>query len=165
MKLNNKQKAWLELNQLNQDVAQLVEVEPMTVELRLHSRYITKEKQCYSNVFKLVNTLDCLTDIEANKPKYCLVYAFRYGICFEHAILKLDGRYYDPTWERYIDLNAEYALVSEYSLDQVYDLQCEIWGCELPDLCNLKRLEAGKKLFNRSTPNFEKIQNILNLNG
>lgn len=90
-----------------------VEVEPQTTELQRMSD-IVELKACFNNAAKLVMIL-------GDRAKYCLGYAAGV-IPVEHAWIRLDGKSYDPTWEKYSTLGSVYGSIFEFTREELFDV-------------------------------------------
>lgn len=70
-------------------------------------------KQCYNNAYNLALTYDA---------KYVLCYSMQFGFPIEHAIIKLDGKYYDPTYQLFSKLHEHYYVVKEFDSDELWEM-------------------------------------------
>lgn len=79
--------------------------------------YDAPPKMCYVNIYNaLNNSLDTIT---STNSFYVLGVATINDVAIEHAFIKLNGIYFDPTWENLGSLGDEYISLVELTLNDV----------------------------------------------
>lgn len=93
-------------HQIEVDGSAFVKVEPLPKSLK---GFLKKSefKACYNNAYKFMSDYAHVHDVQ---------YVLGFGLSVipvEHAWIKVDGVYYDPTWEKYSKIERDYVVVTE----------------------------------------------------
>lgn len=73
-------------------------------------------KACFNNSYHLVESLFAYKDI-----CYVLGYAVTQGIPIEHAWIKMDGIYYDLTWQKFSSIGEKYYSLIEFDHNELFN--------------------------------------------
>ncbi len=111
-----------------------IKIQPVNVEKMIHPA--SSRKQCYNNAFKAL-THDGLRD----NDRYVLGIMIFMGVPIEHAWIKKDGKYFDPTLDP--KSNDAYYSITELTHEQLQEFVEE--KGHAPDLSDYDRFLRSKK--------------------
>lgn len=133
---------------IKQSVCNKVEVKPLPQEYKdkIQQMNICMESKCFDNSWRIVMS-DCFPNAE-----YALVFA-SLVLPVEHAIVCVDGTFYDPTWEMHINtIGKEYIVVEKWKKTDLFAVARKSEGGEEvyypPMISTLSSNECCNYLFN-----------------
>lgn len=119
-KLNLGHFTWL-VNGINPEALEQVRVRPVPSKWMEVVDELVEFKSCYNNCYHVLTMLQLADMFEIHDLAYCLVAADPVGgLLVEHAIVRVNGRYYDPTWQKF--LRRDDALSSDYRVIAAFDM-------------------------------------------
>jgi len=108
-----------------------ISVMPEAFKEFLNSKNLLNSKECFSNCMGALIHMATKEDFNVNYV-LCEIKS-RDGSVHEHAILRLNGKYIDPTLEvQNLHRKVDYSITKEFTTKEIITLMCEKFG--LPEI-------------------------------